>query len=38
MRCKIRCIETGEIYESCVHAYNDTGIHRYSINNVLNGK
>lgn len=35
---KIRCVETGEIYENCADAARAIGIHRYGINNVINGK
>lgn len=35
---RVRCVETGIIYKSCVDAGRACGIHRYGINNVLNGK
>jgi hypothetical protein len=35
---KVRCIETDTIYKNCADAERETNIHRYSINNVLNGK
>ena len=35
---KVRCIETGIIYNSCAAAARDIGIHRYGINLVLLGK
>ena len=35
---RIRCVETGEIYESQAAAARAIGIHRYGINNVLTGK
>ena len=34
----IRCIETGEVYESQAAAARETGIGRYNINNVITGK
>lgn len=35
---KVRCVETGVIYNSCADAARDIGIHKYGINNVLHGK
>lgn len=35
---KIRCVETGEIFESQAAAARWAGIHKYGINNVLHGK
>lgn len=35
---KVRCIETGKVYNSCVDAAEAVNTHRYNINNVLNGK
>ena len=35
---KVKCVETGEVYKNCADASRETGIHRYGINNVLNGK
>ena len=35
---KIRCVETGEVYESQAAAARETGIGRYNINNVITGK
>ena len=35
---KVRCIETGEIYENCVAAAHSIGTTQQNIYNVLNGK
>ena len=35
---RVRCVETGIVYESCAHAARAVGISRYCINCVLLGK
>lgn len=35
---KVRCVETGEVYNDCVDAARAVGVCRYSINCVLLGK
>lgn len=37
-RTKVKCVETGVIYKDCADAGRALNIHRYNINNVLNGK
>lgn len=35
---RIRCVETGEVFKSCVDAAAWAGVHRYAINSAINGK
>lgn len=35
---QIRCVETGEVFNSCVDAAAWAGVHRYAINSAVNGK
>lgn len=35
---KVRCVETGEVFDSCAAAARAVGVHRFSINCVLLGR